>query len=85
MIHLALSSTEQLTVYLLGAGAGQNRTPDPTEFTGQQDRETREKQLKCPECPEEVRGPTEGGGVQFLVVTLHCGNATRAGISLKDK
>lgn len=34
MIHLFLSSTEQLTVYLLCAGARQNRIPDPTEFTG---------------------------------------------------
>lgn len=53
MSHLFLSSTDQLAVYLLCAGARQHSIPDPTGFTGQQERETRKKQFKYDECHED--------------------------------
>lgn len=53
MSHLFLSSTDQLTMSLLCAGTRQNRIPDPTGFTGQQERETRKKQFKYDEYHED--------------------------------
>lgn len=59
------SLTERPTVYLPCAGARQIGTPDPMEFTVQQERERRKKQFKCNECHEEERGPASGTVFSF--------------------